>query len=72
MNPYNVLLTEGMDRVSADEGGILSLTNVDEADAGTYTCQAENLSGSKSRTIPILVSGMKRYFLLNDPHHSYR
>lgn len=59
-------LTGGMDRVSGDEG-ILSLTNVEEVDAGTYTCQAENLAGTQSRTIPVLVSGTKRSFLINDP-----
>lgn len=44
-----------------DEGGILIMANAEESDAGTYVCEAENLSGIESRSIEIFVSGKQTF-----------
>lgn len=56
INPYNMEVLETDHRIKAVDG-ILSLSNVEDADSGNYTCQASNMAATQSRSISITVSG---------------
>lgn len=54
LNGQRILRTE---RVSIYQNGSLFIANVEESDAGEYTCQAENLHGKTAATAALEVYG---------------
>ena len=55
LNPSGVEVEQ--DRTKQQPEGILSLTNMQEANVGNYTCVAENIAGRSTKSVWIVVSG---------------
>lgn len=47
----------GGGRIKESPDGVITITRVEEADAGDYVCQVENLAGIRSRSFGLVVSG---------------
>lgn len=60
-NGERMLLNE---RIILQHNGSILIKNVQNSDAGVYTCQVENIHGKISASVPLEVTG--EYFVLEN------